>query len=301
MKINATTLAGAIRSGRGIGVGDAYSPWTQITRNLSSPFSNLNLSPAPQLLRPTHYLSRGERNCALLLWWLGAVDVREQYPLWPWEHVHPEIQLGPMKALRYHPGMRELAIEAGIPLHNYPGSSIPTVLSIDLVATIPAPSGDSRLVGISCKPRSIFENGSPTDREIERLELDRRYCLHAAIPFRLAHPEEIPRDLIRQLHWLVPVLRPLELAALANSLAYEKYVERFAATAYNRPVYVASREAGKHAGLTGRTEQMAMTIALWRQDVDADLSRTVNTSAPLQPGGISLRTRLAAHWLGATK
>ena len=52
------------------------------------------------------------------------------------------------------------------------------------------------LIGLSCKPESIVGAGSPTDRDMERIELDRRYCIAGNIPFRLAHPEQLPPKLL---------------------------------------------------------------------------------------------------------
>lgn len=292
-------LAAAIQEGRGNGTADAYRPWIEVTRRTSSPCSNVSVVPVPHLTRLTHYLSRGEREFALFLWWLGATDVREQYPLWPWEHLHPVMQLGEATEARYHPGMRAIAREAGIPLQNYPGLGIPWIVSMDLLVTVPAAINRARLVGISCKPREIVAAGSPSDREIERLELDRRYCLHAEIPHRVAHPEELPKGLVRRLHWLSPIESFAALTELTSSIMYRKYAERLRETAYDRPAWIASREAGRHVGWTTEHEQRAMKVALWYQHVDVDLSQPVATTQPFRPGGIAYRDQAKKLWLGA--
>src|ERR1022692_3946526 len=109
MKFSMKKLAAAIQEGRGSGTADAYRPWIEVTRRTSSPYSNVSVVPVPHLTRLTHYLSRGEREFALFLWWLGAIDVREQYPLWPWEHLHPRTQIGAVGHEKFHPGMRAIA------------------------------------------------------------------------------------------------------------------------------------------------------------------------------------------------
>lgn len=299
MKFSMLKLAAAIQDGRGTGTGDSYKPWIKVTRRVSSPCSNTSVVPVPHLKRLTHYLSRAERQFALFLWWLGAVDVREQYPLWPWAHMHPGIQLGDTSHAN-HPGMAKIAEQAGIPLRNYPGLSVPWILTIDLLVTVPAAVNPSRLIGVSCKPKEILDSGSPSDREIERLELDRRYCLHASIPHRVAHPELLPNELLVQLHWLAPIESFVALSSLTKSSQYQKYVERLNGTAYDRPAWIASCEAGKRVGWTTQLEQRAMRIALWYQHVDVDLSKPVVMTRPFSAGGASLRNGAAQRWLCAT-
>lgn len=300
MKFSMKKLAAAIQEGRGNGTADAYRPWIEVTRRTSSPCSNVSVVPVPHLTRLTHYLSRGEREFALFLWWLGAIDVREQYPLWPWEHLHPAMQLGRVSEARYHPGTRAIAQEAGIPLQNYPGLNVPWIVSMDLLVTVPAAVNPTRLVGISCKPRAILASGSPSDRELERLELDRRYCLYANVPHRVAHPEELSRGLVKRLHWLSPIESFAALTELTSSSQYRTYTERLREIGYDRPSWIASREAGKHVGWSTALEQRAMKIALWYQHIDVDLSRPVVTTQPFRPGGIAYRDRAKKQWLGLT-
>src|SRR5574337_488009 len=110
MRMTAQKLTEFIAEGRGLGVGDRYQPWEQITRSRASPFSNLNVIPVPHLTRLAHFLSRGQREFGLLLWWLGAEDVREQYPLWPWPHRQPLEQIDPHAAgMDKHPGLSTIA------------------------------------------------------------------------------------------------------------------------------------------------------------------------------------------------
>lgn len=299
MKFSMVKLAAAIQDGRGTGTGDSYKPWINVTRSVSSPCSNTSVVPVPHLKRLTHYLSRAERQFALFLWWLGAVDVREQYPLWPWAHMHPEIQLGGTSHAN-HSGMATIAEQAGIPLRNYPGLPVPWILTIDMLVTVPAAVNPSRLIGVSCKPKEILDSGSPSDREIERLELDRRYCLHANIPHRVAHPELLPNELLVQLHWLAPMESYVALSSLTKSSQYQKYVERLNGTAYDRPAWIASSEAGKRVGWATQLEQRAMRIALWYQHVDVDLSKPLVMTRPFTAGGAALRNGAAQRWLGAT-
>lgn len=96
------SLAAAILEGPGDELADAYKPWNEIARRTSSPYSGMSVVPVPHLTRLTHYLSRGERELALFMSWLGATNVREQYPLWPRKHLYPAMHLGEATEARYH-------------------------------------------------------------------------------------------------------------------------------------------------------------------------------------------------------
>jgi len=196
-------------------------------------------------------------------------------------------------------GMKAVAHEAGISLRDYPGLGVPWIVSIDLLVTVEESVNPARLVGISCKPKDIFETGSPSDRELERLELDRRYCLHGEIPYRLAHPEQLSRELLVQLHWLAPIESHAALTAFTNTREYKVYVERLSKSGYEQPAWIASREAGDHVGWSDRVEQRAMKIAMWYQHVDVDVSKPAITTRPFVAGGVAYRDSARHKWLGA--
>lgn len=299
MKMTAKNLAEMLAKGRGLGMGDNYQPWEQITRRRASPYSNLNLIPVPHLTRLAHFLSRGEREFGLLLWWLGAEDVREQYPLWSWPHRQPldQIRAGEPR-MKPHPGMASIAKDAGIGLKNYPGLQVPVVLSIDFVATVPPIVGPHRLVGFSCKPRTLFVKAASTDRLRERLELDRRYCVAADMPHHVVHPEQISQTLVVQLHWLAPIEPRAQLESFVASERYQTYLALLRAMAYEVPACDASRQAGAAAGWFAGEDQRALKIAIWYQHVDVDLLQPLHTTHPLNPGGVALRAQLQRQWFG---
>jgi hypothetical protein len=299
MKVTTEKLAKWIAEGRGLGAGDKYQPWEQITRSRASPFSNLNLIPVPHLTRLAHFLSRGEREFGLLLWWLGAEDVREQYPLWPWPHRQPLDQTRAGEAQREsHPGMASVAKEAGIRLRNYPGLRVPVVLSIDFLVTVPPIVGPHRLVGFSCKPRALYIQAASTDRLRERLELDRRYCLAAEIPHHLVHPEQISRTLVVQLHSLAPIEPWAQLESFIASERYQAYLEHLRGVAYEAPACQASSMAGAAVGWFAGEDQRALRIAIWYQHLDVDVSQPLHITRPLRSGGVVLRKQLQTRWLG---
>lgn len=293
-----TALATAIYAGRGIGTGDNYEPWIQITRRTTSPCSNLFVGPVPYLKRLTHFLSRGEREFALYLWWLGAEDVREQYPLWPWAHVHPEVQIAPQATTRIHPGMKAVASVANIALRCYRGTTTADILTLDMMVTVPASVNSARLIGMSCKPRTLVTTGSPTDRYMERIELDRRYCMAGDIPFHLVHPEQLPSKLLVALHAVSPIESRAVLEQFVASAPYRRYIDILQRTGYDRPAWKASNEAGHRVGWSTPEEQRSFRIAIWYQHVDHDLSRGLITTRPLLAGGKALREEGRRQWFG---
>lgn len=290
IKMTVPKLAELIELGRGLGVGDGYQPWIALARHNTSGVSNQSFVRMPCLARHCTFLSRSERFLAHVLWWAGALDVREQFPLWPWPHPHPYLELDDVPEWPQHPGMIEVARDAGIKLHRYPGLPIPAILTIDIMVTVGQRGGKRpRLIGISCKPQEQYLHTGPADRLRERLELDHRYCEAGGIHYLLLHPEQLPRTLVRQLEWLAPRATHCELNAIRRSAAYHKFVERLRDRIYTTPASRAIRAAGRAVGWDVTTSHQMGRTAIWLLDIDVDVSVPVVLHAPLRPGGVALR------------
>ena len=299
IKVTLQKLCKWILEGRGVGTGDGYKAWIQITRGLSSPHSNQAVVPMPGLRRLCHFLSRGEREVAHVMWWLGAQDVREQFPLWPWPHHAPLSEIFPDEDFPIHPGLWPVAADAGIQLYSYPGLTIPAVPSLDLIVTLPVGNASHRLIGCSVKPAAIFVEADSVDRVRERLELDRRYCLSANMGHLLLHAEQFPRELVKNLDWLAPLRTRAEIASFAASQQYQDFVGRVADKAYEIPASIAASEAGRAVDWNQADATFAMHTALWRLDVDVDLMRAFGLHRPLARGGRALRTVLRQRLFSA--
>jgi len=299
IKMTVSKLTELIELGRGLGVGDGYQPWIALARHNTSGVSNQSFVRMPCLARHCAFLSRSERFLAHVLWWAGALDVREQFPLWPWPHPNPHQELDGVPEWPQHPGIIEVAKDAGIKLYRYPGLPIPAVLTIDLMVTV-RQQGETppRLIGISCKPQDQYLHAGPADRLRERLELDHRYCDAGGIHYLLLHPEQLPRTLVRQLEWLAPRTTQRELDALRQSTAYNKFVERLRDRLYTTPASRAIRAAGRAIGWNEPTSDQMGRTAIWLLDVDVDLSVPVLLHAPLQPGGVALRREIRRRIFG---
>lgn len=300
MKMTFKRLTDSILDGKGAGIGDQYSPWIQITKRNTSKQSSQSVVPMPGLVRLSHFLSRGERDMANVLWWIGAMDVREQFPLWPWQHPHPHKEVNSEAVLPDMPGMIEIARDAGIPIYNYPGLRIPTVLTVDFLVTLPHDVGETaRFLGVSCKHQSVFEGASAIERERERLELDRRYCLVAESEHLLVHPENLPVELVRQLDWLSPLQSNEIISRIVASREYKIFLDRLERKAYQMPAYRAAEEAHVGLGWSKGFAEFAMRMAMWRLDIDADLLNPISMTSPLRLGGRALRAALRRRIFGA--
>ena len=298
MRATLKKLRDWILQGRGLGIGDWYRPWIQITRKLSSPRSNQCIAPMPGLRRLCHFLSRGEHRVAHVMWWLGAEDVREQFPLWPWPHHAPLSEIFPDHDFPIHPGLQSVADDAGIQLYPYPGLAISAIPSLDLVITLPAGFAPRRLIGCSVKPAEIFLEADSVDRVRERLELDRRYCGSANMGHVLVHAEQLPPEFVVNLDWLAPLRPRAEIDAVVASQQYRDFVGHLANKAYEHPASWAARQAGSKVGWDFLAATFALHTALWRLDVDVDLLQRLHLHRPLTRGGCALKTVLRQRLFG---
>ncbi len=298
-KMTEKRLTEMIARGQGTGIGDEYTPWLQPHKQHSSPCSNISHAQMPMLRRHGYYLSKGECAMARLLWWAGAIDVREQFPLWPWEHPSPLEEVDPIATPRRHPGMCAVADEASIKIYSYPGLAIPVVLTLDLMATFRRRGEpEARLLGISCKPRDEYVAAVPSDRLRARLELDRRYCEAAGIDHHLVHPESIPARLAQQLEWLAPLRPRGAIDQITRSYSYRVFVRRLSELAFEIPAEVAIENAGRGLDWSPKQIRFAGRLALWRLDVDVDLRQEVSMWSPLPRGGLAYREAARARLFG---
>jgi hypothetical protein len=189
-----------IEEGYGQGHGESYRPFIQIRRKNCSPKGNQSVGPLPGCVRAFHALTRVERQFGMLCQWLGAIDVREQLPAWPFPHPHPLVGAMGASGFAYLtvPGLVELAAEANIEHGVFPGSDVPYVATLDVVATMPGTVAP-RMVVISCKSETDLANARLTSRMIERLELERRYCEAISARYHVAHELALSNSLLSNL------------------------------------------------------------------------------------------------------
>ncbi|WP_158900125.1 hypothetical protein [Burkholderia sp. L27(2015)] len=177
-----------IEEGRGSGHGDAYQPWLWIHRKNPSKRGNQVAAPLPGYRRTSHFLAVIERHTALLCLFLGAQDVREQFPMWPMPHLHPLAGVPGGTGCGYSSlvrGLLDIASEANIPHGFEVGSGgVPYVATLDLGVTLRSDDGP-RFAGISLKPHDEILAAEPSDRILERLKLEDLYLIELCAHYKI--------------------------------------------------------------------------------------------------------------------
>ncbi|TAN08818.1 MAG: hypothetical protein EPN38_00890 [Rhodanobacteraceae bacterium] len=197
--------------------------------------------------------------------------------------------------------MTDVAHAAGIPVYCYPGLSVDRILTIDLMVTFQREAdAPTQLLGISCKPLDLVLSAQPSDRIMERLELDRRYCDVAGIEHRLVYPEQVPAALVRQLEWLAPLRPRAAIDQIVASYAYQVFLDRVRKTAFTVAASEAIDDASRGLDWSPVQTQFAAQLAMWRLDIDVDLQQPLSMASPLLPGGHACREELRNRLFGRT-
>ena len=264
-------LAKLVRDGYGQGHFQDYKPWLRVTKRDYSPNSIVGHLPAAGLARLHHYRAWAERCTIQVAKWLGAADVREAYPAWPWEHPHPGYGLPGFEDAPRLPGLLEVARQAEIKHGNFTGTNIPYVATIDEMVTWKGQDGRYFLVAFENKPEERCYEGVLYWRDKERLELIRRYCLAAGIAHRLIHAELLPPELIVNLDLLEPKLTGAQQSALTQSSLYLALVDELNTHGHERAMTELVDKVQQRTGVPDAKIQAALHMALWLQDVDHDL------------------------------
>lgn len=163
--------------GRGKGEGDKYQPWIRVAE-----ISSLGRSRRPFGLktgRQHELLSDVEWNLFLLLEYSpDVVDIREQYPL--------DRDL-----------TREIAASLGIRHPHYPGTHVPTVMTVDFLVTR-IKNGKKVLEVFDTKRTDEAED----PRSLEKLEIQRVYMNGKGIPYYLVFHTTFPLQKIHNIEWM---------------------------------------------------------------------------------------------------
>ncbi len=160
--------------GRGKGHGVDYKPWLTVM-DLSSQGESRRV-PGLKTGRAHHLFSNVEWDLFLLVEWAQDVaDIREQYPL------SRDLTLA-------------IAAELGIRHPCYPGTNVPTVMTVDMLVTR-IHNGERVFEAFNAKRTEEAEDQT----SLEKLEIQRYYFETSGIPHRLVLHSEIPQPEARNI------------------------------------------------------------------------------------------------------
>lgn len=165
------------QEGIGQGFGADYRPWLAVQTLSSRGLSRRVWSKKTQ--REHHLLSNVEFNLFLCLEWASdVVDIREQFPL-----------------------SRELTLAAadslGIRHPHYPGTQVPTVMTVDFMVTR-VHHGRQVFEAFNAKTEDEAED----DLSLQKLELQREVCSLTEVTHHLIFDTAIPNQVAANISWL---------------------------------------------------------------------------------------------------
>lgn len=248
----------------------------------------------PGYMRQAHFFSRTEWYIAVLCLWLGAFDVREQFPLWPMDHKHP---LSPETRVWKEPdieGLWWIAERAGI-RHGFEVGSdgVPYIATLDVMCTLGKPDPQS-LAGIAIKPYDEVTLAEPTDRLMERLELQRRYMRAVDGSSAIASASLLTAAMQGNLdvYGRYASVQPLCSRRVADFLAFiEDVSPRLEQSA-------AVRLGARASGLALPEAQQQLAAAIWHRRIDVDITEPIRLDLPLPMGGYQMAARLQQELFG---
>ncbi|WP_253417459.1 TnsA endonuclease N-terminal domain-containing protein [Pseudomonas sp. GGS8] len=171
-----------IANGFGAGAGASYVPWLRVQDVPSRGRSHK--IPGVKVDRIHHLLSDLERSYHLVCEFSeDVVDIREQYPLLPLEHV------------------QTIAASIGVRYPTYPGTKVPYVMTTDFLLTVREPDGSFKTVARTVKYQKDLD-GKGAKRTLEKLEVEKRFWQKQGVDWNIVTEEFFTRDLIKNLGML---------------------------------------------------------------------------------------------------
>lgn len=299
-RITERLLKGYASEGRGFGLGEDYRPWIQLRRWNSSPVSVQTFGRVPPFKREASFLCRSEWLLSLVLSWVGC-HVREQFPLWPWRHMHPLYGRGTRfdVDLATSSGTIELCRRAGIEHGRFIGTSFPYIWTMDLCATLAwLPVEHQTCALISVKPLSSEQytgDIDPIARGPEKLEVERLYAQEMGLPYFVADRSIYPGALLGNLEWLHSAVFVSSNHPVATALP--RLLQEQEPWLQCSPPNEWKARLQSDFCLSDAYADAAVQNILWHQWVDIDLSRNLDLDAAPRPGGWKLRDAIRANLL----
>ena len=295
-------LQSLLLQGFGHGRGADYKPWITVTRGHAPRESNHLVAPGSIGARPMHHLSPDEYLAGRVASWLGAQEIRTQFPLFPWRgHHHPMSGLDRVAdaSLPVMPGLLEIAHAAKIKHGTYVGApDLPYVATTDLVVRF-GDRNSQLLTFWTVKPAALLAREEPDSRMHQRIELERLYAAKAGGRHVLYDGRMFSQDFLANLDWLEPPRH--ERTDQSEIERRRRFVQAFDAQPASRALRDRINNAAIAVG-TDRTDgQRMFRAAAWLTDIDIDLRAPVLITAPMRTGGKEYKQSVYQTIVGDTQ
>lgn len=166
-----------IAAGYGAGSGASYKPWLEIFDFSSTGRSRRAWSAKTNRIH--HVFSDVEHDIFIAAdWSRPVVDIREQYPL-------------------ARDVTQSIAHELKIRHPHYPGTQVPTVMTVDFLLTVSGPEGEN-YVALNAKRTEEAED----ETSLEKLEIQRTYFERLKFQHHLIYHSQIPKQKIANIYWI---------------------------------------------------------------------------------------------------
>lgn len=292
-------LQSLILQGFGQGRDEDYIPWIRVTRGNAPRVSNHQVVVTAIHQRGLHMMSRLEYRAVRTATWLGATEIREQFPILPWANgPHPMAGLDVQRAcqLPETPGLLDIAAKAGIQHGSYVGDpELPYVATTDLLIRVGTAPND-RLVFWSCKPAGVLADPKKGPRARERITLERLFAESIGAMLVVYDGNQEAGSLSANLDWLEP--RKAELDDLELSLRRNSFVAAFNASASLNSAERRIAEAAAFTKMEIAEAQRHFRAAAWLGRIDVDLRAPIIMSKPLKTDGGVHKRLLQKQLLG---
>jgi len=248
-----------IQEGRGQGSGGDYKPWLTV-QDVPSKGRASRLT-GWKSERIHHFFSDHEMRYFYLLDWAdNVIDIKEKFPLLDQERT------------------QSIAHETGI-AHPYdPKTRVELVLTTDFLITL---NNDGKEIDIA---RTVIPNKKlDTNREIERLELERRYWSELGIDWGIVTDKEIPKVMAKNVEWVHSAywLEPLNEIDVRGLLEIASMIKERLMKKKSHKLNSILTETDKDMNLESGTSLYLLKHLIARKEILLDMKNKIQVTMPV--------------------
>lgn len=298
--ITKTRLINWLKAGRGQGVGEDYRPWLQVTRQDHASLGQSHIIPNPFIGRQHHLLSDLERSVFVLnMAQPVIVDIREQFPLWPYAHTSPALEISGVEGASAYDSSREsqgsVAVAKKLKVRHakFVGLQVPYIYTTDQVLTVRLPGQPTFLVALSIKywselrgdldaKKSKEQRARAREALFRKLRVEREYWQSLGIRWLLVTDRMIPEQVYLNLEWALSGV--IQGVTDNDVFLVKQFVSAWNATKWDGRLIDQLKAIGVVFKINTETVIRLMKIALMRGLIPVDHTRSVHLQLPFPHG-----------------